>query len=231
MKPARVLLQIALVVSLNAVTMYLTSCQLADHEPLVAQGLLAGEPCGPPCWQGLVPGTSTAAEVDEFLATSEYVEPGVEKGRYVGGMEIRWYPRWPHRGQNIFDLQDGVLQIMRMQVDSSVTLEQLMDRYGPPDKIASGEIVLLFYREFGMMLEFRLDLELRSETEVLAVEYYEPAPLGDVLVTRAWGKGKLRTEEQRAVLEKWLRGWHDWEGYGRVIRESEMLPLGPPGTP
>ena len=231
MKPAKILLQIPIVVSLIAVTMYLTCCVPADHKPLVAGGLLAGEPCGPPCWQGLVPGTSTEAEVDEFLATSEYVEPGIEKSRYPGGLEIRWYPRWPRCEQSIFDVQDGVLQIMRMHVDSRVTLGQVVDRYGPPDQFASGRRVLLFYRQLGMMLEFRDDLELRPETEVVAVEYYEPAPLEDVLVAHAWGKGKPLTEEQREVLEKWLQGWHDWEGYGSVIREPPMLPPGPPGTP
>lgn len=200
-------------------------------EPLVAQGLLTGEPCSPPCWQGLVPGKSAEAEIDEFLRTSEYVGPGVERGRYAGRLEIRWHPRWPHRGENTFYLQDGVLQMMRVHIDSRVTLGQLVDRYGPPDKLTAGRRVLLFHHALGMMLELPDVIELTPQTEIVAVEYYEPASLQDVLVAHAWGKGKPLTEDQREVLRQWLRGWHDWEEYGSAARQPPMLPPGPPGTP
>ncbi|NIN68634.1 MAG: hypothetical protein GTO63_28795, partial [Anaerolineae bacterium] len=125
MKPARILPQIALVVCLSSAMIYLTSCERAEHEPLVAEGLLTGEPCGPPCWQGLVPGTSTEAEVDEFLAASEYVD-GVSKEEYWKTHDIRWRPRRQIPGRdNSFAARNGMLIIMRMYLDSEVTLGQV----------------------------------------------------------------------------------------------------------
>lgn len=243
MKPARILLKIALVVCLSSTMTYLTSCEPAEHEPLVAEGLLTGEPCGPPCWQGLVPGTSTEAEVDEFLAASEYVD-GVSKEEYWKTHAIRWRPRRQIPGRNnSFAARNGMLIIMRMYVDTQVTLGQVVDRYGPPDKFESrlsphpGPVYIvvdLFYREHGMMVELELsedDPELRPETEVVIVEYYEPAPLEEVLLTSAWGYAKPRTQDELEWVKKSLENWYDWEGYGSVIREPEMLPPGPPGTP
>ncbi|HUW96175.1 MAG TPA: hypothetical protein VMW58_10345, partial [Anaerolineae bacterium] len=84
-----------LAVLVNLGVLILGLCVGCGEPAPLDKSLLTGEPCEPPCWQGLVPGTSTEAEVDEFLATSEYVEPGIEKSRYPGGLEIRWYPRWP----------------------------------------------------------------------------------------------------------------------------------------
>jgi hypothetical protein len=207
-----------------------TSCAVAS-EPLVARGLLTGEPCGPPCWQGLVPGKSTEAEISEFLTTSGYTGPGVERSGYAGPVVIQWHPRWPHRGQNTFYLQDGVLQIIRMHVDCRVTLGEVVNRYGPPDKLATGRRVLPFHRSLGMMLELPDVVELTPETRIVAVKYYQPASLHDVLAVNAWGQGKVLTQRQRDQLREWLRGWHDWQGYGSAASQPPMLPPGPPGTP
>jgi len=231
-----------LAISLLAAITYLNSCISPEPEGLVAQGLLMGEPCSPPCWQGLVPGTSTEAEVDEFLAHSEYVD-GVYKDDYWKTHAIRWRPMGRMSGDNSFAARNGMLVLMRMYVDSEVTLGQVVDRYGPPDKYAAGRsvhpepvyiVAVLFYREHGMILELHLpedDPELRPQTELLSVEYYEPAPLEEVLSASAFGISKPRTQEEIEWIENAIEDWDDWEGYGSVIREPAMLPPGPPGAP
>jgi hypothetical protein len=242
MKPARTLLQTALAVCLSAVGMHVTFCAPPKHERPVAEGLLTGKPCGPPCWQGLVPGTSTEAEADAFLAASEYVD-GVHKEEYWKVHEAQWRPSRQTSVTNSFAARNGVLIIMNMYLDSVVTLGQVVERYGPPDKFEARRsahpepvyiVVSLFYREHGMMLGLRLsddDPELRPETEVVTVEYYQPAPLEEVLLTSAWGYAKPRTENELKWLEESLKDWRNWQGYGSVIRQPEMLPPGLPGTP
>ncbi len=234
MKPARILRRTALVVCLSAVTMYLTSCQLAEHKPLVAEGLLTGEPCGPPCWQGLVPGSSTEDDVRQFLRSGKYavgpyaVHPGmaIQDGvlSLTEGLVVM---RWDRRGlggqKNVFDIQDGVLSLMSMYTDSEVTVEQVVRRYGTPDKYEAGlkmsgrihTVVSLFYREAGMMLDLYLYDEvpqLRPETQVARVWYFEAVPLEEAVATVAGKKGRPLEDFELERLEH----WHDWQGYGPV---------------
>lgn len=204
------------------------SCSPAQ-ERLVAKGLVEGEPCAPPCWQGLVPGVSTQEEVEELLRTSRYVDPeSIYKDTQWGPVAIWWQRRWQTQGENSFTVQDGVLEVMSMYLDSQVTVEQLMNRYGPPDKFAADFsvhpepvyiVVHLFYRELGMMLELRLsedDRELSPEAEIVRIRYFEPAALDDLRVTLVWGKGRVLEDDQLELLEQWLQGWHDWQGYGTL---------------
>ena len=211
-----------LVTLVFALAATVTSCAVTQ-EPLVAQGLLTGEPCGPPCWQGLVPGVSSEEEVDELLRTNEYVHfHTVYDDRYEGGVATRWQRRGQTGAWNMFDVQDGVLEVMRMYCDSEVLLEQLIDRYGAPDKFEAGLVMLdgpvhtkvdLFYLELGMMIELHLPADgpvLSPDTRVLKIQYFEPDALEDVLAT-IW----LKKGVSLADLElRWLEDWRDWQGYG-----------------
>jgi len=226
MNEARIRMRSALGLCLLAMTTCLYSC--SANKTLVANGLLTGEPCGPPCWQGLIPGESTEEEVDRFLRTSGYVDAHtVSEDGYEGGVAISWQRRGQAGAWNMFDLQDGVLQVMRMYCDSEVVLEQLIDRYGAPDKFEAGLVMLdgpvhtkvdLFYRGLGMMVELRLPGDgpvLSPDTRVLKVQYFEPAALEEVLAT-IW----LKKGVSLADLElRWLEDWHQWQGYGPVQLE------------
>jgi hypothetical protein len=117
---------------------------------------------------------------------------------------------------------------MKMYVEPEVTLGQVVDKWGPPDNFQAGRslhpepvyiAVDLFYRELGMMLELQLsgdDRQLTPDEEIVRVHYFEPAPLEQVLVTLAWGKGRPLEDDEVLLLTQWLEGWHDWEGYGSV---------------
>ena len=213
------------------VTTTVTSCG-ATQQPIVAQGLLEGEPCGPPCFQGLVPGTSTEEEVRQFLRSGQYAAgPYSVIQRSQGGVLVM---KWDRRGsdgeQNTFDIQDGVLSLMSMSVDSDVTLEQVLDRHGNPDHFAAGlkmsgrvyTRVSLFYRQPGMILDLYLyqDVpELKPDTKVVRVWYFEPVPLEQAIATLEGKKGEPLEDFQ---LE-WLNYWHHWEGYG-VVETDHAYP-------
>ncbi|NIO68352.1 MAG: hypothetical protein GTN71_04700, partial [Anaerolineae bacterium] len=117
--------------------------------PPVDTSLLTGEPCEPPCWHGLVPGVSTEEEVDEFVRTSELVDQttlfrgDITRGTgQVVGVSVQWWSRAdmagvPRQFGNDFTLEDGVLQYMTIFLDVEVTLEDLLERYGPPEKFTA----------------------------------------------------------------------------------------------
>ena len=233
MNEVRTLLKISVIMCLLVAIAWLDSCvPLASPTPaedgLVGKGLLLGEPCSPPCWQGLVPGVSTQEDVDEFLTTSEYVgRYTTGPGRYEGIVLIRWRPRgigWEAGRWNTFDVQDGILEIMSMYTDTEVRLGQLVDTYGPPDKFEASLslhpepvyiLVGLFYSELGMIPDLHLTLDdpqLTPETKVIRVWYLEPGPLENTLATLEGKKG----QPLEGFELEWLEDWHDWKGYGPV---------------
>ena len=209
----------------------LSSCA-PKPEPLVAHGLLTGEPCGPPYFQGLAPGSSTEDDVRQFLRSGEYaVGPYAVIDRSEDGLLIMLWDRRGLGGQkNEFQIQDDVLSLMSMYVDSDVTLEQVLDKYGGPDKqaadlIMSGRVytlVGLFYREVGMILDLYLydDLpQLKPETKVVRVWYFEPVSLEEAIAVLARKKGQALEDFE---LEQ-LGYWHDWQGYG-VVEPDHAYP-------
>jgi len=160
--------------------------------PPLDTSLLTGEPCEPPCWQGLVPGQSTAADAQHFLETSDLVDHVVEEAKQgyvywqspVGG--ARRNPVSVYRTNSLRVGEDGVLEDIQVYLDYDFTLEQLLARYGPPDKLSAGPAgtperawigVGLFYPERGMMLVLELpvsDPVLRPETKVVWAYYMPP---------------------------------------------------------
>ena len=218
------LLNLPLAAFFLVVTTTVISCA-ATQEPLVAQGLLEGEPCGPPCFQGLVPGSSTEEDVRQFLRSGEYtVGPyaAIERSQQ-GVLVLKWDRRGLGGQKNEFQIQDDVLTLMGMYVDSDVTLEQVVNQYGAPDRSAANlnmsarvyTLVGLFYREVGMILDLYLydDVpQLKPETRVARVWYFEPVSLEEAIAVLAGKKGQALEDFE---LEQ-LGWWHDWQGYGVV---------------
>lgn len=224
MKQLAALLNLPLAAFVFVLMATVQSCGVTQ-EALVAQGLLTGEPCGAPCWQGLVPGSSTEDDVRQFLRSGEYaVGPyAVHPGTHDDVLVMRWDRRGLGGQKNMFHTQDGVLSLMSMYTDSEVTLEQVVRRYGAPDKYAAGlkmsgrihTLVSLFYREVGMILDLYLYDEvpqLKPETQVARVWYFEPATLEEAIATQQGKKGQALEDFEL----QWLEYWHDWGGYGTV---------------
>ncbi|NIN64367.1 MAG: hypothetical protein GTO63_06635 [Anaerolineae bacterium] len=201
--------------------------------PSVDTSLLTGEPCEPPCWQGLTPGVSTEEEVNEFVRTSELVDRttlfrgDITRGTgEVVGVSVQWWSRAdtagvPRQFGNSFSIKDGILQYMTIFLDVEVTVEDLLERYGPPDKFSAYMVgahpawveLTLYYPEYGFMSELIIppdDVRLTPEREVLYVWYFRAAPLEEFLeMSRDIGHPTVSDD----VLQ-------DWQGYGPM----ELIP-------
>ncbi len=226
MSPRKALIAEVLVYSL-ALLPILAGC---GESPPVDTSLLTGEPCEPPCWQGLVPGVSTEEEVNEFVRTSELVDQttlfrgDITRGTgEVVGVSVQWWSRAdtagvPRQFGNDFSIKDGVLQYMMIFLDYEVTLEELLSRYGEPHKWSTSWVSLhipdvdvkLYYPNHGLTAWLRLpadDVWLRPENRVRRVRYSRVVPLEDFLELGP-EIGYFLPGQEEAL--------RDWQGYGIV---------------
>ena len=220
----------AVLVSLGLLILGL--CVGCGEPPPLDLSLLTGEPCEPPCWQGLTPGMSTHEEVNEFIRTSRFVNPKtlhLSDFRRADGQRVGVSIWWRStvgggRGSNNFTVEGGVLKDITMYPDYDLALGRLIDRYGPPEKyIASRPIsgplyyeVTLFYPTHGFTVDLVLPYEdgtLQPESRVASVWYFRAAPLERFMELRyeAGGYG--------GPPDDLLGSLRDWQGYGPIELE------------
>ena len=198
--------------------------------PPLDTSLLTGEPCGPPCWQGLTPGESTLEEVNEFLRSSQLVDQSsifrgqVTRGRgEVVGTTIQWWSTanmstLPRQLGNDSVIMAGVLQYMTIWLDSGVTLQDLLERYGAPAKFTAWMEpvdpphvrVTLFYPRHGFEATLIIpqdDAHLRPGSGIVTVWYFRSASqmAGYLRLCREIG--------YPCASEDTLQ---DWQGYGAI---------------
>jgi hypothetical protein len=199
------------------------------QEPLVAQGLLTGEPCEPPCWQGLTPGQSTEQEIAALLDASEQVDAGSLRRESTGcGLVTYWRNREtlssfsPPSGwtSSYACTSDKVLKVVMEYLAYEVELQQLLDNYGAPDALRAQPAgiperpyveVNLYYPARGLMCQLELATEdepLQPETRVVRAWYFEPTSL-ESLADPGSGVPFPPAEFASDALQ-------EWPGYGPI---------------
>jgi hypothetical protein len=213
---------------LAAAALLIAACVGCGEPPPLDTSLLTGEPCEPPCWQGLTPGESTEEDVAEFMRTTRFVDTRtVYRGRItrageVVGVSIQWRSTFGGgRGYNSFDIHAGVLSHITIHPDYDLTLERLIGRHGPPEKYNANLSgyerqwidVTLYYPTHGFTVYLVLypnDATLRPDSSVESVWYFRAAQLGRFLEL-GWEAGRFGSVP--APGEEFGR---DWQGYGPI---------------
>ncbi|HUW96180.1 MAG TPA: hypothetical protein VMW58_10370 [Anaerolineae bacterium] len=200
----------------------LAACR-AGEATAIDKSLLTGQPCGPPCWQGLVPGVSTEGQIEDFVSESDYVDDHYRDMH--GGETIIWWQAAPGgRDQgttNAFGIREGVLSSMVVSLDYELTLDQLLARYGPPEKLwvqwsAGGSavaLVNLYYPSQGFIPQVELEPsngyhELTAQDTVRRVWYFPPTTLEELA-----NLGPSIPFPPREYVDTDVR---DWAGFGRI---------------
>ena len=198
--------------------------------PPLDMSLLTGEPCEPPCWHGLTPGVSTEDEVNDFLRSSELVDQSSifrgevtrDRGEVVG-TTMQWWSTanmssLPRQLGNNSVIMQGLLQYLTIWLDSEVTLQDLLERYGDPDKFTAWlepvdpprVVVVLLYPRHGFEATLTIprdDVQLRPESEIVRVWYFRSASqIEDYLRL-------CREIGYPCASEDTLQEWH---GYGPI---------------
>jgi hypothetical protein len=101
-------------------------------ERVADRSILTDSPCTAPCWQGIVPGTSTEREgIIQILETM----PNVRSIRqYPSEIRWRWKQRpWRKTGYNSVYLVGGIVHHITLSVDFELTVEEILSKYGLPE--------------------------------------------------------------------------------------------------
>jgi hypothetical protein len=206
-------------------------CAGCAEPPPLDTSLLTGEPCEPPCWQGLTPGESTEEDVAEFMRTTRFVDiRTVYRSSFtrltrdreeVAGVGIQWSSSLGLGPCNHLSIEEGVLKYITICPYPGVTLGRLIDRYGLPEKYIANlqgyerrwVDVTLFYPTHGFTVDLVLppdDATLQPESTVADVWYFRAAPL-ERFIELGWEAGYFGTSPA-----KWPEFLRDWQGYGPI---------------
>jgi hypothetical protein len=163
-------------------------------------------PCDPPCWYGIQPGEMTSVRVLSILMDLPWVVSIRERmHRYPRNNELVhlewrfWRPAPDTYGYAYFD--DDICTSISILTHGSLTISDAFGRFGEPElmwmhteKAGTREWVevTLLYSSDGIVVEVDVDLptegannsvEMREETPVWRVTYFDPGRLHDLLDT------------------------------------------------
>lgn len=94
------------------------------------------QPCAPPCWQGITPGQSNAADVRRILPTLPFIQSGsIEEQPYPegNGSAFSWFYLHPGGFGSILLLDDRVSTI-EARPGFQLELGEVVERFGSPER-------------------------------------------------------------------------------------------------
>ena len=148
------------------------------------RSLIAGTPCGPPCWYGIVPDSSTQEVLDQFLGQKHSLVGECQKYDHqaVGGYAGILCDRVE------FVIEGDVVKRTIVRPLYSLVLEDVVNKYGPPEFVRAGfqsgptvtrQAIDLYYASQGFSLhttkESPFTFVLSEDTKVDIVSYFSPA--------------------------------------------------------
>jgi hypothetical protein len=160
------------------------------------ESLLTGQPCAPPCWQGLMPGVTSAEEVGVFLENSPYADDW-EREERAGNSTLylwNWAPPSDAPFPNQMLVRDKVLAYITLWPDTLLMVGQVTLVFGVPEKVdlvppeVTGTLTWtleLYYPQNGLRMVVSGLEPAEGETE-LCIETWQPVytvtylPAGDL---------------------------------------------------
>ena len=205
----------------------LTSC-LRSKESLVDDSILTDTPCAAPCWQGIVPGESSRLEALEVLDDSPYVRQDSlrQAGTGESGGATWWWRVSGRHLQPSIKWTDDVVQEITLGLTYDLSIEQVLDKYGPPEAIHVSKggtpehwywIADLYYPQAGVQFKAYLaefSNSLAPSVEVGVVHLFAPTTL-ERRVIDTYGSGEGTVTER--IVSHVLSTMRPWREYGDLF--------------
>jgi len=148
----------------------LVGCQSIPRRKGVDRSILTNVPCAAPCWQGIIPGQTTADEAFEILTKLGYKPHRGEWGSYIGWYSPAGYPKKVlKRGANSLDSLQiaGPIAYLKIGLEFDLSAKGMLDKYGLPERYQVYEtmgtllegghtpivVVLFYYVQQGLIFE------------------------------------------------------------------------------
>lgn len=166
--------RLALGATVLVLLVVLAGCHPSRQGASIDRSILTDDPCAAPCWQGIVPGKTTSHEAAGIVAGLDSVRSNDIRDF---GDRLVWYSA-ASRADPVLASElrsrDGAVAFIEISISFELTLQAILDKYGPPEKI--------------------LAFESGSEHPILtAIHYYYPQ---QGLVFVSWIEGYVPPSEQ-----------------------------------
>ena len=214
----RTFLLVALWLGLAVLGMY---WWIGYREGVTDRSLFTGSPCAPPCWQGIVPGETTAEEAMQIVQSSPYVKrKSIERtGSYTLGA-IWAYWKINSGGVSI-GLRDGLVHEISLNTPYRLTLEEVVEEFGVPEALVLYQAGLPEHLQWGITIYYpATGMEFSMGT---AGPFRDPSikpsmQVGGVrFVTPQSSLEGLLAELYAPYEEDYLEHSRRWRGYGRMF--------------
>jgi peptidylprolyl isomerase len=96
--------------------------------------VITGDPCGPPCFAGITPGTTTYEEALKLLQADKRFANVQSQGR-----QAAWQTAGGENCCQINADDKGLVSAIQIRVAPKVTVKQLLDKYGEPQYTTSAD--------------------------------------------------------------------------------------------
>jgi len=190
---------------------------------------LRDDSCSMPCWQGLVPGKTTMSEAVEILRKDHRIrQKSLQEGGSAQNGGVTWFWRASRsRFQSKVSWKDGIVEEITVAMTCEVSVEQILDEYGPPEALEAGKggipehwywIIDLYYPSVGTQFTActsEVSSVLEASTPVEAAHFYVPTSL-EMRVTDLYGGDGSSSSD--AEIVSWVLGaMRSWKGYGDLF--------------
>jgi len=175
-----------------------------------------------------VPGRSTADDVRRILPTLPFINPqSIEEhsdNRVEGGYSFRWLYAGSLGSFGSIQLRNNVVTLIATRPGFRLELREVVDRFGPPDRILPLNFVMpdggyylvaLYYADQGLVFDTpqlphlgygAKEYHLEPDLPVEFVSYSEPGSLEQLIIYAH----EIKPEQVESVLER----TYPWQGFG-----------------
>ncbi|MBI5294187.1 MAG: hypothetical protein HY869_01840 [Chloroflexi bacterium] len=196
------------------------SAQSRETSSSVRDGLLHNLPCTVPCWQGITPGVTTKDEAITILQNSTFIPADTlqsgEKSESRGGAHWKWRTEDSFWTESRVEWCDEIVCEIALHADSAITVDEVMARFGVPDKVSIIDIGIPENPEWGFSFYYPrhglevlvhvsggLDAVLEPSENIFGVYLFPPMTIEERIVFSGLS---IETQDLR-----------DWNGYGNII--------------
>jgi hypothetical protein len=192
-------------------------------------GLTTDKLCTAPCWHNITPGVSDEDDVGvQLMHDSSINKDTVEYGLVgEGGAPLLTF-RWQDQDGRInkVRLRDGKVLRIEISLDYDLTLEEIVDEYGPPERIYvpvcaedHQDRVFIDYPSSGLQFSTPLSIDFANDPVEKSVALSEALVMADVVY---FAPTSLREMLSKVFLlspdevDCRMSNSHEWQGFGRV---------------